>query len=65
MITNISDLIKVLETSPNKIILVSNLYDWLLKSSWNCVLSDKLKDYIKNGGIVERIGGNKDANKRN
>lgn len=55
MITNISDLIKVLETSPNKIILVSSLYDWLLKSSWNCVLSDKLKDYIKNGGIVERM----------
>lgn len=55
MITNISDLIKVLETSPNKIILVSSLYDWLLKSSWDCVLSDKLKDYIKSGGIVERM----------
>lgn len=62
MITNISDLIKILETRPNKIILVSSLCDWLLKSSWDCVLSDKLKDYIKNGGIVERIGGNKYEN---
>lgn len=60
MITNISDLIKVLKTNPSKIMLVSNLYDWLLRSNWDCVLSDELKIYIANGGIVERIGENKD-----
>lgn len=54
MITNIHDLIKVLNVNPHKIVLVSNLYDWLLKSNWDCILSDNLKEYIKNGGIVER-----------
>ena len=60
MITNISDLIKVLRTNPSKIMLVSNLYDWFLRSNWDCVLSDELKIYMANGGIVERIEENKD-----
>ncbi len=55
MITNIHDLIKALKVNSPKIILVSNLYDWLLKSNWDSILSDNLKKYIKNGGIVERI----------
>ena len=40
--------------------LVSNLYDWFLRSNWDCVLSDELKIYMANGGIVERIEENKD-----
>ena len=54
MITDIHNLIEVLKLKPSKIILVSNLYDWLLKSNWDCILSEELKKYIKNGGIVER-----------
>ena len=54
MITNIHDLIKILKVNPPKIILVSNLYDWLLKSNCNCMLSDRLKEYVREGGIVER-----------
>ena len=54
MITDIHNLIESLKLKPSKIILVSNLYDWLLKSNWDCILSEKLKKYIKNGGIVER-----------
>lgn len=64
MITNIYDLSKALKERPIKIILISNLYDWLLKSDWDCVLGEKLKKYIENGGIVERIGGNKDDRKK-
>lgn len=54
MITDIHNLIEVLKLKPSKIILVSNLYDWFLKSNWDCILSEELKKYIKNGGIVER-----------
>ncbi len=54
MITCVHDLIEILKVSPPKIILISNLYDWLLKSNWDCMLSDSLKEYIKKGGIVER-----------
>lgn len=61
MITNIHDLSRILKERPIKIILVSNLYDWLLKSDWDCILSEKLKVYIKNGGIVERIGDDKNV----
>ena len=54
MITDVHNLIEALKLKPSKIILVSNLYDWLLKSNWNCILSEELKKYILNGGIVER-----------
>ncbi len=54
MITNIHDLIEILKVNPPKIILVSNLYDWFLKSNWDCMLSDRLKEYVREGGIVER-----------
>lgn len=55
VINDIHSLIKELSTSPKKILLSNNLYDWLLRSNWDCVLSDELKLYIENGGIVERI----------
>lgn len=54
MIICIHDLIEVLKINPPKIILASNLHDWLLKSDWDCVLSDRLKKYIRQGGTVER-----------
>lgn len=54
MITDVHNLIEALKLKPSKIILVSNLYDWFLKSNWDCILSKELKKYIKNGGIVER-----------
>ena len=54
MITDVYNLIEALKLKPSKIILVSNLYDWLLKSNWDCILSEELKKYILNGGIVER-----------
>lgn len=60
IIYNIHDLIEILKTNPKKILLCESLFDWLLCSNWNCVLSDKLKFYIKNGGTVEKIEeGNK------
>lgn len=61
MITNIYDLSRILKERPIKIILVSNLYDWLLKSDWDCILGEKLKEYIKNGGIVERMRDDKNV----
>ena len=60
MITNIYELSRALKERSIKIILISNLYDWLLRSNWNCELSDDLKKYIENGGIVERMVGNND-----
>lgn len=54
MITNLCDLCKTLNLNPSKIILASDIYDWLLKSNWNCIMSNRLKDYIGKGGIVER-----------
>nr|DAQ91341.1 MAG TPA: hypothetical protein [Caudoviricetes sp.] len=54
MITDVHNLIEALKLKPSKIILVSNLYDWILKSNWDCILSEELKKYIRNGGIVER-----------
>lgn len=53
-ITVISDLIKEIKKNPPKIVLCKSLYDWLLRSNWDCVLSDELKNYIKNGGNVIR-----------
>lgn len=55
VINDIHSLIKELSNNPKKIRLSNNLYDWLLRSNWDCVLSDELKLYIENGGIVQRI----------
>lgn len=55
IIDNIHDLINSLNDNYKKIFLYSDLYDWLLCSNWNCILSDKLKYYLAHGGIVERI----------
>ena len=55
IINNIHDLINSLNGNHKSILLSSDLYDWLLCSNWNCVLSDKIKHYIATGGIVKRI----------
>lgn len=55
MIRTVYDLCQTLKSSPVKIELDSALYDWLLNSNWDCLLSDKLKNYINNGGKVKRI----------
>lgn len=55
IITDIHGLIKALNNKPKKILLSSSLYDWMLRSNWDCVLSEELKKYIENGGIVERV----------
>lgn len=55
IINSVCALMEILKTKPKKILLSSNLYDWLLCSNWDCILSDELKFYIQNGGIVERI----------
>jgi len=51
VITSVCSLIKTIEAN-KKIYLSSDLYDWLLCSKWNCVLSDKLKEYMKNNEVV-------------
>lgn len=54
-IDDIHNLIKTLNGNPKKILLSSDLYDWLLCSNWDCILSEKLKSYIAKDGIVKRI----------
>lgn len=51
-IRTIHDLIKELKKNPPKIVLCKGLYEWLLQSNWDCLLSDELKSYINNGGNV-------------
>lgn len=51
-IRSVHDLIKELKKNPPKLILCKVLYEWLLQSDWHCLLSDELKNYINNGGIV-------------
>lgn len=52
MIDNVHDLIIALEEKRKKIILSPTIYDWLLKSNWNCVLSDNLKEYSKTHEVL-------------
>ena len=52
-IDDIYNLIKILKANPKKILLSTNLYDLLLMSNWNCMVSDELKNYVEKGGKVE------------
>lgn len=52
IVRDVHGLIKKLKSKPKEIILCKSLYEWFLKSNWDCLLSDELKQYIKNGGSV-------------
>lgn len=54
IVSSVHDLIIELKNNPEKIYLSNNLYDWLVLSNWDYLLSDRLKEYMQKGGIVER-----------
>lgn len=61
-ISDIHSLITYMKTNEKRIYLSSDLYDWLLHSNWNCILSDNLKEYAKQHEIirVEKVTDVKD-----
>lgn len=52
---NVKSLVDSLKINPKIIKLDQSLYDWLILSNWDCILKEKLENYISNGGTVEKI----------
>lgn len=55
IINNVHDLMVSINRNTKKIYLDYTLYDWLLLSNWECILSGELKEYVKTNQVI-RVG---------
>lgn len=51
-INDIHTLIIAIKKEENPILLSYDMYNWLFNSNWNCVLSDKIKEYSNNHKVI-------------
>lgn len=53
IINDIHSLIIAMKSENDPIFLSHDMYDWLFFSNWNCVLSDKIRDYSISHQVIK------------